>query len=110
MSSTESTVTVLYPASTKFDMDYYLKTHMPLVSERWGSFGLKAWYVSDLRGVPDQLYSVQATLVWDAPEGGLEGFKKAGEAHGPEVMGDVKNFSTEAPIIVSGGVVAQWRK
>lgn len=110
MSSTESTVTVLYPANAKFDMDYYLKKHMPLVSDRWGSFGLKAWYITDLRSVPDQQYSVQATLVWDAPEGGLEGFKKGAEAHGPEVMGDVANFSSEAPTIIQGGVVANWRK
>jgi hypothetical protein len=27
-------------------MDYYLKTHMPLVQEKWGPSGLKSWKVS----------------------------------------------------------------
>lgn len=97
------TVTVLYPAKegAKFDMDYYLKTHMPLVSNRWGPLGLKQWYITDLRqsGGP---YSVQATLIWDT---GFDGFKAANDAHGAEVMGDVANFSSEQPVLAVGGVL-----
>lgn len=26
-----ATISVLYPAGTKFDLDYYMATHMPLV-------------------------------------------------------------------------------
>jgi hypothetical protein len=26
-------------------MDYYLNTHMPLVQEKWGPYGLKSWKV-----------------------------------------------------------------
>ena len=33
-------VTVMYPAGEAFDTDYYLKTHMPLVRDRWGPHGL----------------------------------------------------------------------
>lgn len=99
-----ATVTVLYPAKEgyKFDMDYYLKTHMPLVTAKWGPHGLKQWYVTDLRHAA-QPYSVQATLIW---ESGLEGLQKAQEASGAEVMGDVANFSSEQPVIVAGGIVA----
>lgn len=106
MSSTTATVTVLYPAKegAKFDMDYYLKSHMPLVGKKWGPFGLKQYYVADLRHT-DQPYSVQATLIWDHADGGLQGFKAGGEAHGPEIMGDVVNFSSEQPILLTGGVV-----
>lgn len=97
-----ATVTVLYPAQEgyTFDMDYYLKKHMPLVTEKWGSFGLKSYYVTDLRS-EKQDYTVQATMIWE----NLEGFAKAGEAHGPEVMGDVKNFSNVQPIVIRGAVV-----
>jgi hypothetical protein len=28
-----ATLNVIYPVGHKFDLDYYLKTHMPLVSE-----------------------------------------------------------------------------
>lgn len=96
-------VTVLYPAKegAKFDMDYYLKSHMPLVSQRWGPHGLKQWYVSDLRESKGT-YSVQATLIW---ESGLDGFQKANAEHGAEVMGDVANFSSEHPVIAVGGIV-----
>ncbi|KAF3767321.1 hypothetical protein M406DRAFT_355536 [Cryphonectria parasitica EP155] len=101
--SSSATVTVLYPAKEgyTFDMDYYLKTHMPLVTSKWTSFGLKQYYVTDLRNEA-QPYSVQATLIWDD----LEGFAKGGQAHGAEVMGDIKNFSSEQPIIIKGGVLA----
>ncbi|KAJ4422190.1 hypothetical protein N0V82_003160 [Gnomoniopsis sp. IMI 355080] len=99
------TVTVLYPAKegAKFDMDYYLKSHMPLVSKRWGPHGLKQWYVTDLR--PSQgPYSVQATLIWET---GLDGFQKANDEHGAEVMGDVVNFSSEQPVVAVGGIAAK---
>lgn len=37
-------MTVVYPAKegAKFDMDYYLKSHMPLVEKTWKSYGLKS--------------------------------------------------------------------
>ena len=37
-------VNVLYPAKegAKFDLDYYLATHMPLVSKHWSGLGLKS--------------------------------------------------------------------
>jgi hypothetical protein len=36
-------VSVMYPASAgaKFDMDYYRKTHIPLVGARWNDRGLR---------------------------------------------------------------------
>lgn len=106
MSATTATVTVLYPANKgyTFDMDYYLKTHMPLASKRWGPLGLKQYYVADLRHT-EQPYSVQATLVWEHADGALQAFKAAGDAHAAEIMGDVKNFSSEQPILLTGGVV-----
>lgn len=108
MSSAAGTVTVLYPAKEgyKFDMDYYLKTHMPLVTKLWGPFGLKQYYISDLRN-SEQPYTVQATLVWERADGALAGFKAAVDGHGKEVMGDVTNFSSESPIILTGGIVAR---
>lgn len=107
MSGTTATVTVLYPAKegATFNMDYYLSTHMPLVSKLWSSFGLKHYYITDLRH-SEQPYTIQATLVWESAEGGLEGFKAAVAAHAPEVMGDIANFSSEQPTIVTGSVVA----
>lgn len=97
-----ATVTVLYPAKegATFDMDYYKAKHMPLVAKRWGPFGLKDFQISDLRHSA-QPYTVQATLHWD----NLEGFQKGAAEHGPEIMGDVANFSSEQPVIVTGQIV-----
>lgn len=96
-------VTVLYPSApnAKFDMEYYNAKHIPLTSAKWSKFGLKKYYVADLRGAPGP-YSVQCTLVWDGEPSNLE---KALAESGPEVMGDVANFSSEQPILLTGGIV-----
>jgi uncharacterized protein (TIGR02118 family) len=101
------TATVLYPAtpSSTFDMSYYLSSHMPLVAEKWGPFGLQAWSVVNLTNEHDgglkPPYSVQATLVWDK----AESIKTAIDKEGEVVFGDVKNFSNEAPVFMVGEVV-----
>jgi uncharacterized protein (TIGR02118 family) len=100
------TATVLYPTNPNatFDISYYLSTHMPLVAEKWGPFGLQAWSVVNFTNEHDGSkppYSVQATLVWDK----AESIKTAIEEEGEVVFGDVKNFSNEAPVFMVGEVV-----
>ncbi|KAL2428768.1 hypothetical protein ABEF95_006923 [Exophiala dermatitidis] len=98
--------TVLYPADADatFDMDYYLKTHMPLVSEKWGPYGLKDWKVVQFAAGPDgsKPYSVMALLTWDS----VESIAKAlnSEAAGV-VLGDVQNFSNKPPTFLTGDIV-----
>lgn len=38
-------VSVLYPKGTKFDFEYYTKTHMPMVLQKWGSYGLTGYRI-----------------------------------------------------------------
>jgi len=102
-------VTVLYPneEDATFDMDYYLSTHMPLVSENWQKYGLKGWRVIQFQPGPDGAkpqYSVQATLIWDGPED-LQ--KAMGAEETKTVMGDVPNFSNKSPILVAGQVMKE---
>ena len=42
-----ASIIVLYEnlAEARFDMDYYMAKHMPLVGERFSRFGLKGWRV-----------------------------------------------------------------
>lgn len=100
-------VTVLYEnkEGSKFDMDYYLKTHMPLVSKSWEQYGLKGWEVMEFKPSPDGTvppYQVQATLIWDSQED----FKKGLESpETPTVLGDVANFTDLQPILMGGPVL-----
>merc|ERR1712070_1259398 len=97
-----ATTTVIYEKGTDFKMDYYLKTHMPLVQEKWGPSGLKSWKV--LKFGDDAPYAVQATLEW----GSMSDFQKAtqDEAAMDAIMGDVSNFSNTTPKLMTGEVVA----
>lgn len=85
-------VTVMYPTGETFDVDYYLKTHMPLVKDRWGPHGLKN--AQAVKGVakadgtaPD--YQIAALLTF----GSMDDFKAAGKAAGKEIFADIANFT-----------------
>ncbi len=87
-------VSVMYPAGPKFDMGYYLNTHMPLVRERWSGLGLHEATVVTGKGAPDggpAPFQVMALLKFES----AEAFAKAAEAHGAEIFADIPNF-TEA--------------
>lgn len=96
-------VTVMYPAGagTKFDLDYYLTKHMPLVRERWTPHGLTHTQVVKGVGKPDGSapdFQVMALLTF----GSLADFKAAGKAHGREVFADVANFTdSQATVQIS---------
>ena len=98
-------VSVMYPTGAKFDTDYYLKTHMPLVKDRWGPHGLKSAQV--LRGAakpdgsaPD--YQMIALLTF----GSLDDFKAAGKAHGREVFADIANFTDAQAVVQINDILA----
>lgn len=93
-------VSVMYPASqtASFDMDYYLKTHVPMVGARWKSFGLSEAKILRGAGAPGgaaPAYSVIALLTF----GSAEEFQRAVEQCGQEIMGDIPNFTTIQPLI-----------
>jgi uncharacterized protein (TIGR02118 family) len=100
--------TVLYPndEDATFDKDYYLKTHMPLVMEKFGKHGLKKWEVLWYHPGPDGAkpqYSVGATLIFDSGEDLVKALSS--EDAGP-VFGDVKNFSNKGPVFLGGELAA----
>ena len=96
-------VTVMYPggSGTRFDMDYYLGHHMPLVRERWTPMGLKEARIVKGVGTPDggpAPFQVIALLTWDS----LDAFKAAAERHGAEIFGDIPRFTdTQAAVQIN---------
>ncbi|MBK1659376.1 EthD family reductase [Paracraurococcus ruber] len=93
-------VSVLYPqdGGTKFDEAYYMQKHIPLVKERWSGMGLQDLKV--LKGVPGPdgsaaPYRIMAMLTWES----AEAFGKGAKAHGPELFGDVPNFTDIKPAV-----------
>ncbi|WP_375455791.1 EthD family reductase [uncultured Methylobacterium sp.] len=85
-------VSVMYPAGPRFDMDYYLGHHMPLVRARWSPMGLhEAKVVRGLR-TPDggpAPFQVMALLTFAS----ADAFAAAASAHGPEIFADIPTFT-----------------
>jgi uncharacterized protein (TIGR02118 family) len=93
-------VSAMYPnePGSRFDHDYYLQNHIPMVRERWSPMGLE-----DLRlvrgvgagdGSPPP-YQVIALLTFRS----LQDFQKAAEAHVQEILDDIPNFTSVQPVI-----------
>ena len=97
-------VTVMYPAGEKFDTDYYLKTHMPLVKERWSAYGLKSAQAIAGMAKPDGStpdYQMIALITF----GSMDDFKAAGKAHGKEIFADIPNFTKAQAVVQINNVV-----
>lgn len=85
-------------------MDYYLKTHMPLVQEKWEKHGLTDWKVVQFQPGPDgsKPYDVQAILTFkDA-----QSLATASEKDGGPVFGDIPNFSNQQPLLLNGDLIS----
>lgn len=96
-------VSVFYPqtATSRFDYGYYLQSHMPMVRERWTSFGLEKAEL--LRGTASldggaPVFAMVATLYFTSEEA----VRQALQAHGDEVMGDIPNFTDVEPMLQMG--------
>ncbi|HEU4729124.1 MAG TPA: EthD family reductase [Kofleriaceae bacterium] len=93
-------VNVLYPNKdgAKFDMSYYLSTHIPLVKRLMGG-ALKGVVVEQGLGggapgtKPE--FSVLCTLRFDS----VEAFQTAFGPHASTIQNDIPNYSNVAPVI-----------
>ncbi|KAM0811366.1 hypothetical protein AB5N19_11722 [Seiridium cardinale] len=99
-------ITVAYPRPSsgelKFDLNYYLDSHMPLVAKTWGPNGLKSWTVTEHAEGP---YAVQAILQWES----IGAFDKAaGEAGAAVVFGDIPKFTDIQPLLLKGDIKGSW--
>ena len=92
-------VSVLYPneQGKKFDLDYYVNSHIPMVQRLLGPIGLIRGEVE--KGIsaadPSQPapFVVIGHLFFNTTDEVHEGFK----THGREIMGDIKNYTEIQP-------------
>lgn len=94
------TVSVLYPKSSqsRFDYDYYLRKHTPLVRSRWADMGLAQ--VNMMRGetTPENgppSFELIVLLTFTSPEN----LHAALAAFGSEIIADIANFTNVEPLI-----------
>ncbi|KAI1102870.1 hypothetical protein F4804DRAFT_249521 [Jackrogersella minutella] len=99
-------ISIAYPLGSKFDMDYYLKHHMPLVQKVWASHGLKSWKVAQYTN-SDSPFAVQAWLEW---EDGASWDAASTVPDAKEIFADIPNFSDHGPVRLAGSVTgsASW--
>jgi uncharacterized protein (TIGR02118 family) len=88
-------ISVLYPNASgkKFDHEYYAQTHMPLVMDRCKGSGLIRWEIDSglAGGAPGS--SAPFICIGRLYFNTIEEFQKAIAAHGPEILGDVPNYT-----------------
>jgi uncharacterized protein (TIGR02118 family) len=93
-------VSVLYPAgaSTKFDMDYYCKSHMPMVQEKLGaackSMAVEQGLGGAAPGAPPT-YTAMGHLYFDS----VAEFQASFGPHAEAIMADIPNYTNVQPVI-----------
>lgn len=89
--------TVLYPAGEgKFDMDYYLDSHIPFAEKLLMPYGLVRVEVDKgIAGGPGEAapFVAMAHMLFES----LEDFQKGTQAHDADLAADVKNFTDLKP-------------
>jgi uncharacterized protein (TIGR02118 family) len=93
-------VAVMYPRTEgkSFDLEYYKNTHMKLVKEKLGPFGLIASEVdSAVAGMDDSPspYVTIGYIIFDTLDQFQTGFAKVGG----ELIADIPNYTEIEPVI-----------
>ncbi len=98
-------VSVLYPlpSGTRFDLDYYMNSHIPLVERLLNPMGLRQTRVFQAAATPgsESEFGIIAELFFDTGEE----LHAALAAHGAETQADIPNFTDAKPIIWMGRVL-----
>ena len=91
---------VLYPAGEgrTFDMDYYLKTHIPLFQNRMGAalrdLSVERGISGPTPGSPAPFVAL-ATAAFDS----VEAFAAAYAPHAAEILGDIPKYTNIQPVV-----------
>ena len=99
-------VTVLYPAAEgrTFDMDYYLKTHVPMFQKCMGAAMTDVSVERGLSGGTPGSPAPYVAIIRASFES-VEAFSAAFGPHAQQIQGDVPNYTDIQPIILIGEVL-----
>lgn len=94
-------VTVAYPneSGKKFDWDYYLNSHGPLVNQNLSNRGLVKFEVDKGVSAPDPSAPAPFVAIAHLTFNTVDEVHEAFKAVGREVMGDIPNFTDIQPTI-----------
>ena len=67
---------------------------MKIVDKHWRPYGMHSWTIVEFQENDPSGQYIQAIMLWDS----IEAFEKAVEANIPEVMEDLKFYSSEPPV------------
>ena len=93
-------VTVLYPANDglTFDMNYYLKTHIPLFQKRMGAAMKDVRVERGISGATPSSPAPYVAIVHGTFES-VEAFETAFAPHAAEIQGDIPNYTRIRPVL-----------
>ncbi len=101
-------VNVLYPAKPggRFDFEYYMQRHTPMVKDRLTPFGMTALTAD--KGMAGLAPGVPATYVCvcNLEFRSMDDLQRGLAAHGAEIMGDIQNYTDAQPVIQVSEVLA----
>jgi uncharacterized protein (TIGR02118 family) len=93
-------IAIMYPAGEgkRFDVDYYVTRHVPMVKALLGEYQLKSAEVdvgvAGGGGAPPP-YVVIGQMVFDD----VEDFRRGMAKHGAQINGDLPNFTDIRPVV-----------
>ena len=104
-------IAAVYPRQEgkRFDMDYYIHIHLPMVQNKFAPFGLKKIEVDkglEKPGGEKSPFFAVGYLYFDA----LENFRKCYNAVGAEVVGNIPQYTDVMPMIQIGEVEKVWEE
>lgn len=98
-----NSVVVLYPnqPSSRFDLDYYVTSHLPLVRKLLAPMGMRSLTYTAIPPA-DQASPPKYRLIAELRFDDLAATQRALAAHGAETQADIPNFTDVAPTILIG--------
>jgi len=91
-------VGVFYPLTVKFDWDYYLNKHTPMLHKLMGAALRKVEIDKGLAGGgpgAPATYTTICNLHFDS----VEAFQGAFAPHAQQIMGDIANYTDVQPVV-----------